>query len=716
MKSSAKARRVHRSTVASNFKKAPGMLAELTHFNNARRYVGALLIIGANLSSIGLGLIGAVYAPLNVYRYPNLIIPSAFALLGAALLITAGGFLSAGIVTYIRGRLLESDRLGTAQAENSVFAVPEWARSEWLRRRLTVAHVLLMPSAASLAIWPATLVVLLFGIVAAGGVIVGWFAPSKGVADPVLGQMLSGVLFVAAFPLLVLERSYAAIPVDMLPDAPQLNRLLRVPLTACLGLGISMVLRSLGFTWAIWIQSATGLLIAVIALELMLRSLAMFFIPFTPIERLRTVADSSVAGLLRFSVPNFRAFNTAVRQQFGIDLSRSWALAFIQRAMLPVLVGMGLMAWGVTGITVLSLNQRAVYERLGVPVAVFGPGLHFHLPWPMGVMRGVELGIIHDIPIARSPTENSMERSQPSAGVDQQQHLVDAEAPAPVSADRLWNASHPSEQSYLIASEASGQQSFQIADADLRIVYRIGPSDAAAINSAYRVADPETFIRAVAGQLLVRYFARYTLLDVLGQSRETFANEFRAALQEQLDRMSSGIEAIAVVIEAIHPPPGAADAYHNVQASEILAISQVSKEKAKAIQTLKSAEMNATAVRNSAVAAAAQLVNGANSESVLFDADRNAEQRDKEAFLLERWFERLVGALKGSEIIVVDHRLNGQNAPTIDLRSFDVGNRDVIPTPGKNDVIPPSGRNSEQEDDDHEFTAPNATPKSGSKP
>jgi hypothetical protein len=119
MKSSAKARRVHRSTVASNFKNAPGMRAELTHFNNARRYVGALLIIGANLSLIGLGLIGAVYAPPNVDRYPNLIIPSAFALLGAALLITAGGFLSAGIVTYIRGRLLESDRLAWISTERN---------------------------------------------------------------------------------------------------------------------------------------------------------------------------------------------------------------------------------------------------------------------------------------------------------------------------------------------------------------------------------------------------------------------------------------------------------------------------------------------------------------------------------------------------------------------------------------------------------------------
>ena len=187
---------------------------------------------------------------------------------------------------------------------------------------------------------------------------------------------------------------------------------------------------SLGFGWGFWIERATTLLIFITALELILRSLAMCFIPFAPIERLRTVADSSVAGLLRLSVPNFQTFNIAVRQRFGIDLSRSWALAFIQRASLPIVVGLALMAWGITGITALGLNQRAVYERFGSPVAVFGPGLHVHLPWPMGAMHGVELGVVHDIPIAISPTGDPTQFSQPSAGVDQQQQLVGAEAPA----------------------------------------------------------------------------------------------------------------------------------------------------------------------------------------------------------------------------------------------------------------------------------------------
>ena len=668
------------------------MLTDLAHFNNAKRFVTPLADIGVILAVIGLGLTGAMYAAysqLNGNELPSLIIPSALGFCGASLLIAAAGFLSAGIVTVVRSRLLDADCLSTT-AENSVLTAPSVGRIDLLRRLTARARASLQPQTASLAAWPATLIVLVFSALAAAGVTTGWHLSVDHAADSILQQVLAGVLLVAAFPLLVLERWFAGTSDQLLPDAPRLERLLRVPLTACLGLGISMTLISLGFGWPIWIERATGLMIGLVALELMLRSLAMFFVPFAPIERLTTVADSTVAGLLRFALPDFHAFSASVRQQFGIDLSRSWALAFIRQAMLPFVAGISLMAWGITGITALGLNQRAVYERFGMPVAVFGPGLHFHLPWPLGVIRGVEVGVIHDIAIAIPRTADQTQVLQPSASVDQQQPLVGADAPAPASADRLWDGSHPSEQSYLIASEASGQQSFQIADADLRVVYRVGLSDAAALDFAYRIADPEIFIRAAAGQLLVRYFSRYTLLDLLGQSRETFANVFRSELQKQLDGVSSGIEAIAVVVEAIHPPPGAAAAYHKVQAAEILANSQISMERANAIRTLKSAQQAATEDRNGAIAAAGELVGQAKSESVVFDAAREAQQRDDQAFLLERRFEHLVSGLAKSEFIVIDHRLNGLNAPTIDLRN---------PEAARRDGLTPSDRNAQPEDD-----------------
>jgi regulator of protease activity HflC (stomatin/prohibitin superfamily) len=379
--------------------------------------------------------------------------------------------------------------------------------------------------------------------------------------------------------------------------------------------------------------------------------------------------------------------------------------------MLPIVLVMGLLAWCVTGITALGLNERAIYERFGMPVAVLGPGLHLHLPWPMGVMRAVEFGVIHDIPIAMPALGDAGQAARQSAGVDQQQQLVGAEANPPTAADRLWDASHPSEQSYLIASQANGQQTFQIADADLRVVYRVGLTDADALNAAYRVADPEVLIKASTGQLLVRYFARYTLPDVLGQSRDAFTKDFRDGLQDQLDRLSSGIEAIAVVVEAIHPPAGAASAYHNVQAAEILANSQIAVQRASAIHSIKSAQQGAMEDRNKATAAAAELVTQARSESTLFNADREARQRDGEAFLFERRSERLASGLAKSESIVVDHRLRGQNGPVIDLRSFTGGGAQ----PARRDIIFPPGRNYGSEDDDDDAAPPSYPPRSGTQ-
>jgi regulator of protease activity HflC (stomatin/prohibitin superfamily) len=681
------------------------MLTELPHFNNARRYVVPLLAIGAGFAVLGLALTGAISAHANAYWRLDLPIPRALGFVGAAFLVAAAGLLSAGIMVVVRLRMMVSEPAREA-AKAAPAAVPEEAikTARW-RQLLAHARPLMVWRVELLASWPQALVALLFGALAIAGVVVTWRVTPLAAADPTILEVLGGVLIVVAFPLLVLERSFAAVAAEMLPDAPQLDRLLRVPLTVCLGLGIAAVLRSLGFAWAIRLEQALAILVVAVALEVVIRSLAVAFVPFAPIERRRSVADSSIAGLLRFSVPSFQALNTAVRQQFGIDLSRSWALAFVQRAMLPIVLVMGILAWCVTGITALGLNERAVYERFGEPVAVLGPGLHFHLPWPMGVMRYVELGVVHDIPIAMSPLGDARQPARQSAGVDQQQRLTRAEAVPPLAADRLWDASHPSEQSYLIASQAAnGQQTFQIADADLRVVYRVGLTDADALNAAYRVADPETLIMASTGQLLVRYFARYTLPDVIGQNRNAFTTDFRAALQDQLDKLSSGIEAIAVVVEAIHPPAGAASAYHNVQAAEILANSQIAVQRASAIHSIKSAQQGAMEDRNKATAAAAELVTQARSESILFDADRQARQRDGEAFLFERRSERLAAGLAKSEAIVVDHRLKGPNGPVIDLRSFGAGGGG--PQPTRRDIIFPPGKNYGTEEDDDEPTLP----------
>src|SRR5215471_19112078 len=81
------------------------MLAELPHFNNARRYVVPLLMIGAIFTALGLGLTGAISAHANAFWRLDLPIPRALGFVGAAFLVAAAGFLSAAMVTFVRARL-----------------------------------------------------------------------------------------------------------------------------------------------------------------------------------------------------------------------------------------------------------------------------------------------------------------------------------------------------------------------------------------------------------------------------------------------------------------------------------------------------------------------------------------------------------------------------------------------------------------------------------
>ena len=117
-----------------------------------------------------------------------------------------------------------------------------------------------------------------------------------------------------------------------------------------------------------------------------------------------------------------------------------------------------------TGITELGVNQRGLYERFGVPVAVLGPGLHFHLPWPFGSVRLAENGIIHQLPIEFLLPNGNNIRVSASEGVPK---VPGAEVAPPPGEDRLWNADHPFEGVYLNAHLVDGRQTFQLADTDM---------------------------------------------------------------------------------------------------------------------------------------------------------------------------------------------------------------------------------------------------------
>lgn len=476
-----------------------------------------------------------------------------------------------------------------------------------------------------------------------------------------------GVLAVFAFCLVVVERHLMAENATTWPEAAAIAAMLRLVIAVQVLTIACLVSVDGERLWPARMAVLIGVLPAVAALELLLRTVLAMFRPSRPREEPVLVARSLVGELLQWPPRPLAMLQNELHERLGIDLRQVWAFAFMRRAFLPVAALVALVGWLLTGIVEVPMSNRGVYERFGKPVAVYQPGLHIGLPWPLGKVLSVDNSVIHEL--ATSGEEGAVEP------------LAAAEGAAPLTANRLWDATHLSENSQVIAGTEGGRQGFQIVNMDVRFLYRIGLSDAAALAATYHSADVPQLLRSVANRVLVHDFAGRSLDGLLGAEREALGRDIGRAVQEDLDRMDSGVELLATSVEAIHPPAGAANAYHAVQAAQITAQALIARDRGQAAQQLNQARLNATSLTDKATAAAHETSTTASTAALRFDAERMAWQHAGQAFILEQYLARLSQGLAGANSLIIDHRLAASQAPTLDLRSYTAPADPTSPNP-----------------------------------
>ena len=204
--------------------------------------------------------------------------------------------------------------------------------------------------------------------------------------------------------------------------------------------------------------------------------------------------------------------------------------------------------------------------------------------------------------------------------------------------------------------------------ADIRLLWRVGLTDADALHATYRTVDPVALLRQAGGRAVASFLAGRTLEAVLGENREAMALRLRTAIQQDLDAAETGIELAAVVIEAIHPPGGAADAYHAVQAAQIDAEASIAAERGRAHASLAEAQQLATGALTAAQAGSVETTGAATAEATRFAADRDGDRLGGGVFRFERYLANLTAALSKAQVVILDHRIEAPDAPVIDLR------------------------------------------------
>jgi regulator of protease activity HflC (stomatin/prohibitin superfamily) len=626
---------------------APASLPRFQRANlQARRLSRLTYVLGS------LGVLGLVVSLFVDLFSPNSLWTAVLTNSAASLLVLASALQSAQVVALWRARVIAPDDALAANADETVEA-DEQGWYDRLLGRIGGAGTSMVGQIGAPVFWLAGWVLL-----ALISISMIWNMGLIGSDVGLVGSIVGGLLLLIGFGLLVLERQFSNESEASWPEAEQLAQITRVAIGTLLIAAFCLFFSSMDRVWPARLAVLIGLLPGLVALELFIRALLSIFSPRNERLEPRMVASSFVAGLLRWPPRPLMALQNELHNRFGIDLRQIWAFTYMRRAFLPVLAVIVALGWALSGVHEIPMQGRGIYERFGKPVEVMGPGLHAGLPWPFGTMLAVENGVVHEL--ATSVSE----------GASSEQALDPAEGPPPAVANRLWDATHINDKSQVIASGSGDKQSFQIVNMDVRFVYRVGLSDEAAMAATYNSADIPSLIRSTASRVLVHDFASRTLDELLGEQRTDLAADIGDAVQRDLKKLDSGVEILATVVESIHPPAGAANAYHAVQAAQISAQALISRERGAAADKANLAQLHASIAHDQAAASSRETMATAQGADLRFTAEQQGYAKAGQAFLLEQYLSQLTLGMTHAKLLVLDHRLGGTSAPTIDLRSF----------------------------------------------
>jgi len=499
------------------------------------------------------------------------------------------------------------------------------------------------------AAWPQTLAVAL--PVAVVLVAVTRIAPQSG---PAPGMLLAAILsFALIFPTVVVERLLAEVPLEVLPERPGLLRLLRIP-SACATLcGLSLLATSMGWSSAWLVQWVAYGLVGLIAVELGLRALLHGVLGS---HQLVSCADSLIAGAVLTRRNPIVAIHAGMRERFGVDLTRSWSAHIIGRATPWVLLGILLLGWALSAVSVVPLGSRMVLDG-GSGVRVLPAGAHWHVPWPFTTRVLIEDGHIHETLLG------DLEAPLPAIGPQDE--------PA-VAFDRRWDVAHPAESNFLVPAVATAGtgQGFRVISGDVRVQWCIGRSDADAVLAVSRLAELDLVVAQAARRALTRTCAAHPLVSLMGVDRDRLGEELRLAVQADIDQLAggrSGLDVVAIVVDALHPPVGAAVAYQNVQAAEITALATVATARAAAAKSASLAAVAALVRLSDAQATASEAVTRAHADALRFDLERRSWAAQRSALGTERYLAAFTRSFTGKPLILLDAHLDLTQVPGLEL-------------------------------------------------
>ena len=339
---------------------------------------------------------------------------------------------------------------------------------------------------------------------------------------------------------------------------------------------------------------------------------------------------------LFFSTHNpVHSFFNTLHHQLGVDFRSSWALVVLRRSIEPVVLFSVLLGWISTSLVTVEPHQKAVVERLGVPLEQpLEAGLKFVFPWPIDQVYLVDTERVFTMNIGHEEEGDSEENTEEAESI-------------------LWANQHADEEYTLLLGDGH-----DLISADGVLQYRIQDP----IQYLYAEHQPESRLRSIAYRALMHETAHRTLDDALSENLIELAQSVTQRIQADVATQVPCLKTVSFSFRALHPPVAVAEAYQSVVSSQIDRQTRVIRAEAYRKSRIPTANAEKMAVLSEAKGFAFKRKAEAVGEAYAFEGLYATVYSDVALYEFRRAQETLSEQLKGKKVVVVDHRIEQEGA------------------------------------------------------
>ncbi len=312
------------------------------------------------------------------------------------------------------------------------------------------------------------------------------------------------------------------------------------------------------------VVQAIGIGEVALAAEVVLNFILALYRPRRAGEAPRAAFDSRVLSLVAAPDSIVRSINEAVNYQFGFDITSSWGYQLLLRSVVWLVALGTVVLVALSCIVVVPPGQQAVRLRGGAMVGdVYEGTVMLKWPWPIETASVHDVARIRSLVLGPKPMRigavNAWDGDQ-NRDPDRFPYLVAAPTVPGVVEDDLGDgAAAPEDPTAQVVA-----QRFALVDADIVMNYRVAPGGlldwmAFASDARYRRAGMdvrERLLRDVAMREVTSHLATQPMDAVLSPRGDSLGRALRERIQAAFDRISAGVEVVAVQVPVLRPPVG----------------------------------------------------------------------------------------------------------------------------------------------------------------